>query len=66
MNLMRPFLEGPHRGRRFILNMDQTPVFFSMTSKRTLEVIGVKTVHIRTSTNDTKRATVAVTIAYSH
>ncbi len=33
-----------------------------MNAKRTLEVIGVKTVHIRTSTNDTKRATVAVTI----
>ncbi|MFM7225765.1 MAG: hypothetical protein ACKO1Y_10145 [Actinomycetota bacterium] len=63
MVLMRPFLEGPHRDRRFILNMDQTPVFFSMTSKRTLEVIGVKTVHIRVSPNDTKRATVAVTIA---
>ena len=42
MNLMRPFLEGPHRDRRFILNMDQTPVYFSMTAKRTLEVIGVK------------------------
>jgi hypothetical protein len=36
INLMRPFLEGPHRNRRFILNMDQTPVFFSMTAKRTL------------------------------
>ena len=63
MNLMCPFLEGPHRDRRFILNMDQTPVYFNMTPKKTLETIGVKTVHIRTSTNDTKRATVAVTIA---
>ena len=63
MNIMRSILEGPHRDRRFILNMDQTPVFFCMTRKKTLEVIGVKTVHIRTSTNDTKRATVAVTIA---
>jgi len=36
INLMRPFLEGPHSDRRFILNMDQTPVFFSMTAKRTL------------------------------
>ncbi len=26
-------------------------------------MIGVKTIHIRTSTNDTKRATVAMTIA---
>jgi len=63
MNLIRQFLEGPHHDRRFILNMDQTPVYFSMTSKKTLELIGVKTVHIRTSTNNTKRATVAVMIA---
>ena len=28
-----------------------------------LEVIGAKTIHIRASTNDTKRATMAVTIA---
>ena len=34
-----------------------------MTQKKTLEVIGVKTVHIRTLTNDTKRATVAMMIA---
>ena len=59
MLLMYPILERPHRDRRYILNMDQMPVFFSMMAKRTLEVIGVKTVHIHTSTNDTKRATVA-------
>jgi hypothetical protein len=63
MNLIRPLLVGPHRDIRFILNMDQTPCYFAMTRKRTLEVVGVKTVHIRTSENDTKRATVAVTIA---
>ena len=56
-------LEGPHRDRRYILNMDQTPVYFLMSKKRTLEIVGAKTVYIRTSTNDTKRATVAVTIA---
>jgi hypothetical protein len=39
MNLMRPLIEGPHRDRRFILNMDQTPVFFSMTWKKTLELV---------------------------
>ena len=36
IKLIRPFHEGPHRDRRFILNMDQTPVYFSMTAKRTL------------------------------
>ena len=63
MNSVRPLVVGPLRDRRFILNMDQTPVYFSMNPKKTLDVIGVKTVHIRSSTNDTKRATVAVTIA---
>jgi hypothetical protein len=63
MRLIRLFLIGNHRDPRFILNMDQTPVYFLMNAKRTLELIGKKTIHIRTSTNDTKRATVAVTIA---
>ena len=63
MNSVRPLVEGPHRDRRFILNMDQTPVYFSMCPKKTLEIVGVRTVHIRSSTSDTKRATVAVTIA---
>ena len=34
-----------------------------MNAKHTLEIIGTKTIHIRMSTNDTKRATVVVTIA---
>ena len=34
-----------------------------MSAKRTLEVTGKKTIHIRTTADDTKRATVAVTIA---
>jgi hypothetical protein len=62
MKFVRVIVSGGNRDRRFILNMDQTPVFFSMSSKRTYEVIGKKTIHIRTSTNDTKRVTVAVTI----
>ncbi len=45
--------------------MDQTPVFFSMESKRTLELAGQKTIHMRSSTSDTKRATVAVTVTAS-
>jgi hypothetical protein len=62
MHLIRPFLVGPHRDRRFIINMDQTPVYFAMNAKRTLELVGTKTIHVRTSTHDTKRATLAVTI----
>jgi hypothetical protein len=42
--------------------MDQMPVYFTMSLKRTLELIGTKTIHVHTSTNDNKRATVAVTV----
>jgi hypothetical protein len=47
----------------YILNMDQMPVYFLMNAKRTLELIREKMVHIRTSSDDTKRVTVAVMIA---
>ena len=30
-------LHGPHQDKRWIANMDQTPLFFSMTPKRTLD-----------------------------
>jgi hypothetical protein len=36
-----------------------------MNSKKTLKLIGRKTIHVRKSTSDTKRATVAVTITAS-
>ncbi len=62
MDVMHCLVNGPHRDRRFILNMDQTPVYFTMNAKRMLELVGVKTVQIRTSTNDTKCVMVAVTI----
>ncbi len=48
--------------KRFVLNMDETPVFFSMHSKKTLKKIGVHTVLVLTSTKDTRRVTVAATI----
>ncbi len=51
--------------KRWIINMDQTPVYFTMNQKTTLNTVGARTVHVRTSTNDTKRATVAVTITAS-
>jgi transposase len=54
-----------NRDQRFVLNMDQTPIPFSYDEKRSLAMTGVKTVHIRKSTNDTKRATCAITITAS-
>jgi hypothetical protein len=63
MVYMRQMVVGINRDRRYILNMDQTLVYFVMSAKQTLEVIGQKTIHIRTTADDTKRATVAITIA---
>ncbi len=45
--------------------MDQTLVFFSMESKTMLELAGSKTIHMWSSTSDTKQATVAVTVTAS-
>ncbi len=33
MRLIRLFLIGPHRDLHFIINMDQTPVYFAMSAK---------------------------------
>jgi hypothetical protein len=62
MRFVRVIVSGGNRDRRFILNMDQTPVYFSMSSKKLLSSLEKKNIHIRTSMNDTKRVTVAVTI----
>ncbi len=39
MHLIRIVLFSPHRNRRFILNMDQTPGYFLRSRKRTLDVV---------------------------
>jgi DDE superfamily endonuclease len=60
-----PKLMQKCRHQDFIINMDQTPVPFTYNSKKTLELIGRRTVHVRKSTNDTKRATFAMTVTAS-
>lgn len=60
---IRPFLHGPSRHPSFILNMDQTPVYYSMHEKRTLATKGQRSVNVRTSQKETERITVAVTIS---
>jgi hypothetical protein len=42
--------------------MDQMPVYFLMSTKKMLELVEKKTIHIHTLTNNTRQATVAVTI----
>ncbi len=61
-DFIRPMLQGPERDLHWIINMDQMPVFFLMHPKKMLEILGKKTIVIRTSTNDTRRATVALAI----
>ena len=62
---MQPKLAEPNRSQDFILNMDQTPIPFTFNAKKTLELVGERTVHIRKSTNDTKRVTCALTVSAS-
>jgi len=45
--------------------MDQTQVFFSNHSKRTVEKKGSRSVNLRSSKNDSARITVGVTITAS-
>jgi hypothetical protein len=51
--------------KRFVLNMDQMLVFFLMHSKWMLKKIGMRTVSVLMSTNDTRRVTVTATITAS-
>jgi hypothetical protein len=62
LEFTRPLLFGPHRNRRLISNMDQTPLHFSYPSSKTLEKRGTKMIHVRKTGNGTKRATGAFTI----
>ena len=45
-----------------VLNMDQTPVWYSMDPRTSIDEIGTRTVNIRTSSASTQRVTVAVTV----
>jgi hypothetical protein len=60
---VHPRLVGRHED--YIINMDQTPIFFSMTAKKTLERRGSRTVNATKSTSDTRRVSVLVTVTAS-
>ena len=66
MNVVRPKVMETTRHQDFILNnMDQAPVPFTYNVRKTLEIVGRSTVHIRKSTCNTKRTTFAMTVAAS-
>ncbi len=50
----------PYRHPDFIINMDQTPVYFSMHPTKSIDKIGTRTINIRVAKNANMRATVAV------
>ena len=59
-NIARPAVSLMYHDKRYIINMDQTPVFFSMHATCTVEKKGSKTVHIRIAKNGSQRVTIAV------
>ena len=61
----RPKVSNPSHHQDYVLNMDQTPIPFTFNQKSTLELIGQRTMHVRKSMSDTKRATCALTIMAS-
>ena len=48
---------------KYFINMDQTAVYFEMKSNTTVDTVGVKTVSIRDSASNSKRATVVLAVA---
>ena len=53
------------RHQDFVLNMDQTPVYHSMEHNVTIDVVGARTINMRSAANDGQRVTVAATITAS-
>jgi hypothetical protein len=62
---MHPKLFGGNQDQFFIINMDQTPIFFCMLLKTTIEASGAQTVTVHIFTNSMVRVTVAVTVTAS-
>jgi hypothetical protein len=60
---MRPILAAPDLHQRFIINMDQTPMYLSMHPKQTLELQGSRTVHGRITTEGDSRFTCTIAIS---
>ena len=65
LDYIRPRMADGSRHPDYIINMDQTPVWHAMDSSRTIDRVGVRNVSMRTSNNDSKRVTVAVSITAS-
>ena len=62
---MLPRVVGRHWDPDYVLNMDQTPIFFSITPGTTLEQVEARSVNVRNLTSSNMRVTLAVTITAS-
>ena len=65
VNVVFPKVMETTRHHDYSLNMDQTPVPFTYNVRKTMEIVGCRTVHIRKSTCDTKRVIFAMTVTAS-
>ena len=65
LDYIHPILQDASRDPNYIMNMDQTPVFHMMDFKLTINHANMCTVNLHTSTSDSKRVMVAVTITAS-
>ena len=57
-----PFLSQSNRDKRFIIKMDQTPIFFSMVPNTTLNCVGDLSMNVHSSSGSTMHVTVALTV----
>ena len=60
-----PILTQPNHHQHWIVNVDQTPVPFTMTPKTTLNEQGSRTVNVRSSTGSKMQLTLAVFVTAS-
>lgn len=60
---IRPTIHAPNVNKKFVINMDQSPVFMSMHPKRTLDLVGARTINCRKTANSTARVTVSLAVS---
>ena len=63
LQVMRPIVGAPNVQKKFVLNMDQTPMYLSMAPVSTLNLQGARTVYGRRTGDSGSRFTVSCTIS---
>ena len=63
VSCVTPLLASLNHDQWYIINMDQTPGFFSMVPNKTLNVAGERSINVRTSTGSSMQLTCAVTVS---